>query len=278
MTINTVARTDLQIPGGDMTIDWIQIQKVMFPVKDFETLIHRLKEPLDFPCIRETYNFPLDQMAGYTQKLLGGDGRNRYENYTRSLVKTFSEFSTCGIQDVVELVSQSGTREQFEKFSLKTNISGKDIITSLTYMAYWFIPSRKLLNSLVRGEPAILEAALQLRETGIWSNLELLQQGRTPSMRMEIAKTSRLPEASVSELVHRADFSRMPWASKATISNIIGAGYGSLEMLASADPEQLQQDFFQYGKSIGKNLKFGNEIESSYRIAKILPVLLRNDP
>ena len=30
------------------------------------------------------------------------------------------------------------------------------------------------------------------------------------------------------------------------------------------------------GERIGKNLKYGNEIENSYRIAKIVPVLLKN--
>jgi hypothetical protein len=69
----------------------------------------------------------------------------------------------------------------------------------------------------------------------------------------------------------------MPWASKATISNLIGAGYGSLAQLAAADPERLYADFFGYGEAIGKNLKLGNEIENSYRIAQIVPVLLRAD-
>jgi hypothetical protein len=75
--------------------------------------------------------------------------------------------------------------------------------------------------------------------------------------------------------VNRADFSRMPWASKATIANIMGAGCSSLADLVSADPEQLYRDFFSYGKSIGKNLKLGNEIENSHRIARTLPVLVQ---
>lgn len=56
----------------------------------------------------------------------------------------------------------------------------------------------------------------------------------------------------------------------------MGAGYGSLAQLAAADPEQLYADFFRYGKAIGKNLKLGNEIENSYRIAQLVPVLLES--
>ena len=43
---------------------------------------------------------------------------------------------------------------------------------------------------------------------------------------------------------------------------------------ASADPERLADEYYRYGKSIEKNLKLGNEIENSQRIAKILPVVV----
>jgi hypothetical protein len=89
-----------------------------------------------------------------------------------------------------------------------------------------------------------------------------------------MAKSSGVPEPIINELVNRADFSRLPWASKATISNIIGAGYASLKQLANANPDQLCRDFQSYGKSIGKNLKLGNEIDNSYRIAKIMPLIV----
>jgi hypothetical protein len=68
--------------------------------------------------------------------------------------------------------------------------------------------------------------------------------------------------------------SRLHWTSKATISNIIGAGFGSLSKLKNANLEKLSEDFYRYGKSIGKNLKFGNEIENLHRIAKLFPVLV----
>jgi hypothetical protein len=47
-----------------------------------------------------------------------------------------------------------------------------------------------------------------------------------------LAEYSTIRFSIITELVNRADFSRMPWASKATISNHIGAGYGSLAELA----------------------------------------------
>jgi hypothetical protein len=56
----------------------------------------------------------------------------------------------------------------------------------------------------------------------------------------------------------------------------VGAGYDSIAQLAGANPEQLYADFIRYGKAIGKNLKLGNEIENSYRIAKIVPALQKD--
>jgi len=87
-----------------------------------------------------------------------------------------------------------------------------------------------------------------------------------------------LPTETILDLVNRADISRLPRASKATISNIIGAGYGSLSQLANVEPDKLYTDFYTYGKSIGKNLKLGNEIENSYRIARIIPQLVISSP
>jgi hypothetical protein len=166
---------------------------------------------------------------------------------------------------------------QLEIFEANRRVRAVDIVAALKYLIYWFVPMEKPLGSLVRADPAMDNAVKALRELGVRTNLELLQQGITASGRKALAETSGLEAAVIAELVHRADFSRMPWASKATISNLIGAGYGSLAQLAAADPERLYADFFGYGEAIGKNLKLGNEIENSYRIAQIVPVLLRAD-
>ncbi len=147
----------------------------------------------------------------------------------------------------------------------------------LKYLTYWFLPMKKLLGGLVGDDPSTLQAVKKLREAGVRSNLDLLQRGRGALGRKTLAETCGLPEDVISGLVNRADFSRMPWASKATISNIIGAGYASLAQLAAAEPAQLYIDFMAYGKAIGKNLKLGNEIDNSYRIAKIVPGLVQRE-
>lgn len=257
-----------------MPVNWNEMRREMSPIKDYADLRRRWQVAFAYPFVCETYNFSMLEIADYTRRLLGEDTRNRYTEYTQRLIKTFSDLHRTGVQDLLDLVSRIDTNKDFETFTEQTTIQPRDLTAVLKYLVYWVIPSTKLLSGLVsRGSP-IKATLLVLRDLGIRTNLDILQQGRTPSARKAMADRSGLPEAEINELVNRADFSRMPWASKATISNILGAGYESLAELAKANPEQLYNDFHTYGKSIGKNLKLGNEIENSYRIAKIIPLVL----
>ena len=257
-----------------MSVDWKEMQQELFPSKDYAALSKRWRDALGYAFVHQAYNFSMSEIADYTQRILGGDPRQRYEAYCQQLVGTIGQLKQAGVGDIIELVGRVDTRQQFEDFIDQVNIEPKAVMALLKYLVYWVIPTRKYLSGLVvKGSP--VEGAVKtLGSLGIRTNLELLQKGLTPANRIELALESGLPVEQVDELTHTADFSRMPWASKATISNIIRCGYGSIAQLANADPEQLVQDFFSYGASIGKNLKFGNEIESSYRIAKIIPLVL----
>ncbi len=175
------------------------------------------------------------------------------------------------------LIRRIDTRDKLENFVVLSRIDPLNIVTLLKYLVYWFIPAEKYLRGLVRDDTDVTNLIQVLAGLGVRTNLQILQQGLTPAGRRSLADQSGLPVGVISALVNRADFSRLPWASKATISNIIGAGYGSLSQLADADPEKLYADFFAYGRSIGKNLKLGNEIENSYRIAKIIPRLVEEE-
>jgi len=257
-----------------MSVNWSDLQKEMFPVKNYDDLCRRLQEAFAYTFVCKAYNFTMPEMAEYTQHLLGDDTRNRYTEYAQRLVETCSHLHRNGVRDIQDLTKQIGTCEEFESFTERITIGAKQLMAMLKYLVYWVIPSKKLLSGLVSHDSPTNDAIQILRNRGIRTNLDILQQGLTPAARKALAKDSRLPEKIVNELVNRADFSRMPWASKATISNIIGAGYGSLSKLAKANPERLYRDFHNYGTSIGKNLKFGNEIDNSYRIAKIMPSVL----
>ena len=260
-----------------MPVDWSEVQKSISPIKDYEDLCQRLHESFSYPFVCVAFNKTMPELANYTQLCVGGDPRGRYNEYASLLNKIFAQLHKAGVHNVLELIGQVETCEKFENFVAQSGIQPRDIAVALKYLIYWFIPMGKYLSGLVRDEPEISEAIKVLRESGVRTNLDLLQRGITPAGRKALAEASRLPEAVISELVNMADFSRLPWASKATISNIMGAGYASLSQLRNANPEQLYADFYRYGQAIGKNLKLGNEIENSYRIAKIVPVVVQEE-
>ena len=257
-----------------MPVDWYKLHQEMYPIKDYEALNQRWQDAFSYSFVCEKYNFSLPDASVYTKRLLGEDTHNRYAEYCQKLVETFNLLHLAGVCDIRNLVTQVDTREQIEVFVEQVKVHEKAVIALLKYMVYWVIPSPKYLSSLVMKGSSLIGTIQALRNYGIRWNLDILQQGITSADRKAIAKAGAIPEEEIHEIAHRADFSRLPWASKATISNIMGAGYGSIVELAKANLDQLQHDFHSYGASIGKNLKFGNEIESSYRIAQIIPVVL----
>jgi hypothetical protein len=260
-----------------MAVNWDEVQKALIPIKDYEDCCHRFRVSFGYPFVKSKYNFTMPQLADYTERLLGGDSRHRYTDYLSQLLGILTELQQSGVEDVLYLKTHVETRQQLESFTQQTGLDALDVITLLKYLIYWFIPGEKYLSGLVCADPDINQAIKALANLGVRTNLQLLQKGFNPQGRKSLADQSGLPGQVISQLVNRADFSRLPWASKATISNIIGAGYLSLAQLADAEPEKLYADFFRYGKSIGKNLKLGNEIENSYRIARLVPPVVEEE-
>jgi hypothetical protein len=260
-----------------MTLNWEHIQKTLSPLKDYEDCCRRYQDSFGYPFVVSAFNFSIPALMEYSQKLLGGDARGRYNEYLDKLALYFVELQHAGVADILDLKSRTDTRQKLERFTQVSGIEPVKTIEVLKYLIYWFFPGEKYLSGLVQDDSIVLNAIKVLSGMGIRTNLQLLQQGITPTGRMSLSENSGLPMEVISDVVNRADFSRLPWASKATISNIIAAGYSSMAKLANADPERLVADFFRYGESIGKNLRLGNEIENSYRIARIVPALVEDD-
>lgn len=260
-----------------MQVNWEEVQAALSPVKDYSDLCYRLNGSFAYPFVRQSFNFTLPELIIYTQRILGGDARGRYDAYASTLTQILAALQQASVPDILTLLSQVADRELLAEFCEQHSISALEVASLLKYLLYWVIPSEKYLSGLVRPDPAVSEVIKILGGLGVRTNLQILQHGLTPLDRQELAQSSGLPVSIIFKLVNIADFSRLPWASKATIANIIGAGVSTMAQLTSADPQQLYPAFFNYGKSIGKNLKLGNEIESSYRIAQIVPPLVQGD-
>jgi hypothetical protein len=253
---------------------WADLQPVLYPIKDFEDLSRRWREGFSYPCVRSSYNFTMPEMETYAARQLGEDTLNRYVDFATEMRAGFRQLHEAGARNVLDLVESIQTREAFEGFIAEKQISPSVLISNLKYMVLWFIPMKKGLGELHRGDPRLAKAISQLRGIGIRYNLDLLERGLTLTERLSLADQCNAPLEDINEMVNRADFSRMAWASKATISNFFGAGYQSLAQFAAADLDQVCENFFRYGQSIGKDLRLGNDIVNSHRAAQLLPKVL----
>jgi hypothetical protein len=252
-------------------VDWAEVQKALFPIHSYEDLCRHFRVGFSYGFVRRCFNFALPDLKTFITRMLGEDTRQRYGKYLAFLTRVLDALQAAGVADILDLTERTNSAEKLELFQAETGLAAPDVVGVLKFLVYWVVPAQKSLRELAKkgsGYDAEFEA---LRQAGIRCNLDLIERGQTPAARRELAQTCGIPEAAVTELVHRADFSRLPWSSTATINNLVGAGYGGLDRLVAAEIEQVSADFYRYGQAIGKNLKYGNEIDNSHRIAKLVP-------
>ena len=255
-----------------MTINPVQLKKDLYPIPSYADLIKRLKVSLSYSFVRKAYPHSMQEAQDYARRLLGDDPRRRYGGWLVFLQKTFKTLSTAGITDYQDLVNRAGSEAELETLAQKLGVPTGDIVGVLKYLVYWVLPGKKELNRLILPTDADKKANNAiLREHGVRSNLDLLEKGGSLAGRKALAAQSGLPLEFITEMTHRADYSRMPWFHGKTINHFIGAGYPTLEQLAKADLVKLSADMLRYGQSIGKNLKFGVEADSGGIIARVLP-------
>lgn len=254
-----------------MTIDWAAITRELSPIPSFEDLSRRLRGAFGYAFVREAYDFTMPALADYTTRLLGGDTRQRYTDYATGLIATFRKLGAAGAPGIRALTDGIDTSAHFAAIAQEAEIAPGAFAAALKFLVYWVVPMARPLRALARPTAEVQQVIEKLRQAGLRTNLDALEAGRTPAGRRALAARSGAPVALVDELVQRADFSRLPWTSAATISNYIGAGFATLAALADAEPEQAAAQYHRFGASIGKNLKLGNEIENGHRIARLIP-------
>jgi hypothetical protein len=255
-----------------MALDPVQLKKDLYPIPNYADLIKRLKVSLSYSFALKAYPHTMLDAQDYARRLLGDDPKQRYGGWLVSLQKTFKALGAAGIKDYQELVSRAGSETELEALAQKLDIPTGEIVGVLKYLLYWVLPDRKELNRLILPTDADKKARNAiLRGHGIRSNLDLLEKGSSLASRKELSAQTGLPLEFITEMVHRADYSRMPWFHGKTINHFMGAGYPTLELLAKADLKKLSVDLLRYGQSIAKNLKFGVEADSGGIIARVLP-------
>jgi hypothetical protein len=140
-----------------MAVTWDEVQKVLFPMKDYEDLCRRFRESFAYNLVRETFNFTIEELIDYTQQVLGEDSRKRYTVYAESLVRILKEVHHVGVENLVELVEKTDKQYKLKAFVGWSGIQAVDVVSLKKYLVYWFVPMEKYLSSLVRDDPVISE-------------------------------------------------------------------------------------------------------------------------
>lgn len=258
-----------------MTIDPVKLKKDLYPIPSYSDLIKRLRNTLSYPFVRVAYPHNMQEAQIYAKRLLGDDPKQRYSSWLINLQKTFNQFGTAGVRDYQDLITRLGSEEELEAFAQKLDIPLGDIIGVLKFLLYWVLPGKTNLNQLIDPQETIkLEYMAILKDQGVRNNLDILEKGGSLAGRKILAAQTGLPLEFLTEMTNRADFTRMPYFHGKTINNFFGAGYSTLELLAKAEPQTLSGDMLSYGRSIGKNLELGMEVDSGRIIARVLPKIV----
>jgi len=188
----------------------------------------------------------------------------------------FRRLGEMGVDGYGGLLDRVRDREGLEGFHGASGLPLRDIIGSLHYLRHWLLPSKIYLSQLIdREDSSQKEGVAALRATGIRFTLDILQRGMTAEARRQIAEETGVPVDFVTDLVNKADLTRMPYINGKTVRHYFGAGYRSLASLASADLETLQGDVRDYLSSQGIRLRRSFiELDSGIQIAGVLPKIV----
>ncbi|NPD87391.1 MAG: DUF4332 domain-containing protein [Asgard group archaeon] len=261
-----------------MDIKWEEVEKLVKPTKNFETLIENILAVIQYNFVKDHYNLNMLEMQNYTTKLLGCDPKQRYQNYLENLNITYKKLETMKIKSISEFVSAVDTKEKFELFVKENEFSLEEIIRVLKYLFNWYYPTKSYLRELVEKEDKKhLEYIAILRKNGIRFTLDILDQGYTENMRSNLEKETGIPKAFISDIVNKADFTRMPYIRGKTVKHYFAIGYNTLEKLAKADLSELDDKMKYYLESVGVKLsKSFIELDSGIEISSIIHKIVEN--
>lgn len=261
-----------RLDGLKMGVGWKEVERLIKPVPSYEVLIKRLLDTASYNFVQETYNHSMKKAREYAAKLLGSDPKHRYGEYLEKLDKALERLGSLNVESYWRFIQLVENRMKAERFCDRAKLGLDDLIRVLKYLLFWVLPTKMYLRELMdKKNPTHMQCAVILREGGIRFTLDILEKGRTSEGREKIARETGIPLDFISELVNRADFTRMPYVSGKTVSHYFGGGYRSLTKLAEAELSQLTKDMARYFDSIGMKLRRSFiELDSGIAIARVL--------
>ena len=257
-----------------MDIDWDVVKKQT--LWSYEELVKKLLKTLDYVFVRQYYNHNMAQAVNFAEKVQAGYLQGRSEPATGNLMRAkFRQLEAAHVGDYLDLVRSVESREKCVSFLEQTGFGFNELVETLNYLFRMVLPFVTPVRELVDLNRDTHKVYFEkLKEMKLVSNLDVLEQGRTLDGRKSLCQTSGIPEAFMTELVHKADISRLAYVRGKTVIHLCGGGYDTLEKIAGADIEEMEKAMEAHYKTLGKSLAdFKAVIPLDWMIggARILP-------
>lgn len=247
-----------------MTVEpnWYEINKA----------INFVTDSLRYPFVQEFYPMSLSDVIAYLNRLLRADPRHRQDDYAVYLTGLFEKWIAAGITTLPELAARCASQEKIIAAAQHMNFPIAEIHAVLHYTAYGLLPRNFYLRDLIeKGDAQMGEFCVTLRKAGYPNTLDLLQKARTHKGRAALSAETGVPEHAITELVNRADFTRMGTTGGNMVRNYMNSGITSFAMFVTMPVDTITQCMTEYLATLGKVPKYGMDIPSGHAQAQVLP-------
>jgi hypothetical protein len=266
--------------GNQMEVDWDYVKKKT--LWQYEKLIAKILDVLAYNFVQEYYAHDMTEAGIYAEKIRQGYLQNEKEaEFIGEITKHFKCLSLLGIRNYRDLVERVNTKSSCEKFLKETGFSFEALIQVLNYLFRWVlpfkIPVKELLDTMSDTNTTYLEI---LKAQKIRSNLDVLETFRSIKGRKKFGAETRMDQAYLLELTHRADISRLAYVRGKTIMHLCGGGYNTLNRLSNVEIVKMQADMSAYYELLGKTfVDFKTVIPLDWMIggAKVLPKIIEDE-
>lgn len=233
-------------------------------------------DSLRYPLVRQFYPLAFADAAGFAARLLRADPLHRQDAYAIYLGEVFAQLESCGhLLDVPHLVSECSTRESVLALCDRAGLDPNLVGGALYFIAYGLYPRNFYLRDLIEKGDALAGAhCVTLRKLGISNTLDLLERARTRDGRARLSDECGIPLEGLTELVHRADLTRMGTTGGNMVRNYMNSGVRTFRQMVEISLDELTERMTFYLASLGKVPKYGIDIPAAHAQARVYPLIV----
>jgi hypothetical protein len=192
-------------------------------------------------------------------------------------IETITRLAILGITHLMQFLGAVTTLKKASDLSQNAHIQ-PGALKDLLHRIYKHLPFGAQMRQLIPDNDTPMLAHVEtLKKHGLSYSLALLEAGRTREGRLEITKTTGIPEDALLDMVNRADFTRLELMSGGMVKQLVALGYGSIDSLKTADPDEYfekAQNYYSEGKG-GLPFDFTkkNVIELIAKMKQVTPIV-----